>query len=71
MRPGSTLPHLSKVFEKILYKQIDSYMENMFSPYLYGFGKNHIVQYSLLKMIKNWRKQLENAEKVGVISMDL
>ena len=46
-------------------------MENMFSPYLYWFGKNHIAQYSLLKMIKNWGKQLKNGEKVGVIFMDL
>ena len=43
----------------------------MFSPYLYWFGKNHIAQYSLLKMIKNWGKQLKNGEKVGVIFMDL
>ena len=65
------LPHLSKVFERILYKQIDSFMENKFSPYLCGFRKNHNAQYSLLKMIKNWKNQLDNSEKVGVIFMDL
>ena len=43
----------------------------MFSPYLCGFRKNHNTQYSLLKMIRNWKKQLGNGEKVGVIFMDL
>ena len=46
-------------------------MENKFSPYLYGFRKNHNAQYSLLKMIENWKKRLGNGKKVGVIFMDL
>ena len=42
-RPGpvSIRPHLSKVFERVSKKQIDSFMENMFSPYLCRFRKNH------------------------------
>ena len=70
-RPISILSHLSKVFEGILYKQIDSFMKNKFSPYLCGFRKNHNAQYSLLKMIENWKKQLDNGEKLGAIFMDL
>ena len=70
-RPVSILPHLSKVFETILYKQIDSFMKNKCSPYLCRFRKNHNAQYSLLKMIENWKKQLDNGEEVGVIFMDL
>ena len=46
-------------------------MKNKFSPYLYGFSKNHNAQYSHLKMIENWNKQLDNGEKVGVIFLDL
>ena len=46
-------------------------MKNKFSPYLCGFRKNHNAQYSLLKIIENWKKQLDNGEKVGVIFMDL
>ena len=70
-RPVSILPHLSKVLERILYKQIDRFMKKTFSPYLCGFTKNRNVQYSLLKMIENCKKQLGNGEKVGVIFMDL
>ena len=46
-------------------------MENKFSPYLCEFRKNYNAQYLLLKMIENWKKQLDNGEKVGVIFMDL
>ena len=70
-RPVDILPHLSKVFERILCKQIDSFMKKKFSSYLCGFRKNHNAQYSLLKMIENWKKQLDNSEKIGVILMDL
>ena len=62
-RPVSILLYLSKVFERILFKQIDSFMENKFSLYLCGFRKNHNAQYSLLKMIENWKKLLEMVKK--------
>ena len=55
-RPVSILPHMSKVFERILYEQIDTFMTTKFSPYLCGFRKNHNAQYSLLKMIETWKK---------------
>ena len=38
-RPVSILPQLSKVSERIIYIQIDSFMENKVSHYLCGFRK--------------------------------
>ena len=70
-RPVSILPHMSKVFERILYKQIDTFMTTKFSPYLCGFTKNHNAQDSLLKMLETWKKHLDKGEKIGVILMDL
>ena len=49
-RSVSILPQMSKIFERILYKQIDTFMTTKFSPYLCGFRKNHNAQYLLLKM---------------------
>ena len=60
---------MSKIFEKILYKQIDTFMTTKFSSYLCGFRKN--AQYSLLKMIETWKKHLDNRKKIRVILMDL
>ena len=54
---------MSKVFERILYKQIDTFMTTKFSLYLCGFRKNHNAQYSLLKMIKTWKKTFGKRRK--------
>ena len=57
-RPVSILSHMSKVFERIFYKQIDHFMTSRFSPFLCGFRKNHNSQYSLLETIEVWKKIL-------------
>ena len=44
-RPVSILSYMSKVFERIFYKQIDPFMTSKFSPFLCGFRKNHNSQY--------------------------
>ena len=62
---------MSKVFERTVYKQIDTFMTTKFSPHLCGFRKNHNAQYSLLKMIETWKKNLGKGEKIGAILMDL
>ena len=40
-RPVSLPPYLSKVFERIIYKQINSYMEDKPTKCLTGFRKLH------------------------------
>ena len=62
---------MSKVFERILYTQIDTLMITKFSPYLCGFRKKYNAQYLLLKMIETWQKHLDKGEQIGVILMDL
>ena len=46
-------------------------MEIKFSKFLTGFPKNRTTQYTLLRMIGNWKTQLNKRKKVGVIIMDL
>ena len=61
---------MSEVFERILYKQIDTFMTTKFFPYLCGLEKNHHAQYSLLKMIQTWKKHLDKEEIIEVILTD-
>ena len=70
-RPVIILSYMSKVFERIFYKQIDCFMASKFSPFLCGFRKNHNFQYSLLKMIEVWKKNLDKGNEIAVILMDL
>ena len=70
-RSVSVLSHVSKVFEKIVYEQINSYMEPRFSHLLCGFRKNHNTQHSLLKMLEKWKLFLDKGYNIGVIYLSL
>ena len=55
-RPVSTISNFSKFFEKLIYLQLNNYMQNKFSIYLIGSWKNQGTQHALLKMIENKTK---------------
>ena len=63
-RPISTFSNFSKVFQKMIYAQVNSFMEPKLSKYLAGFHKNYNTQYSLLKMNETWRSMLKKAIKL-------
>ena len=52
-RSISNLSSFTKLFESILFTQLNGYMQNKFSKYLTGFRKNHNTQNSLLRMIES------------------
>ena len=70
-RPVSLLPHLWKVFERIIYKQINSYMEDKLTKCLTGFRKSHGTQHSLLTMLKKLKRVIDNGAYVSALFMDL
>ena len=70
-RPISILSNFTKLFESILFTQLNSYMQDKFSNYLTCFRKNQNTQNSLLRMIKSWKVRLNNRSKVGVIIMNV
>ena len=70
-RPVSVLPTVSKVFERLLDKQIISYMGPYLSSLLCGFRKGYNAQHALVRMLEKWKTSLDNRENVGAILMDL
>ena len=70
-RPVSVLSHPSKIFERIVFNQMNLFFESRFSPLLAGFRKNHSMQNALLNMIENWKHALDKVIKVGTTFMDL
>ena len=48
-RPTSVLSHISKVFESLIYNQINEYVEPFLSKVLTGFRKNHNTQHSFVE----------------------
>ena len=51
-RPASILPVVSKIFERIMDKQTNAFMEKYLSHYLCGYRKEYNCQYALLAMIE-------------------
>ena len=47
-RPVSVLPSISKVFEKLMQKQLSGYISNYTSPCLSGYRKGFSSQQALL-----------------------
>ena len=54
-RPVSLLPVVSKLFERLMQKQMVAYIEKFLSPYLCGYRKGFNAQYALIAMIEKWK----------------
>lgn len=70
-RPISILPIVSKIFERLIQKQLNLYVDKYLSQYLCGFRKGYNTQYVLLSMIEKWKQYLDNKGHAGAIFMDL
>ena len=55
-RPVSVLSHVSKVFERIMYQQIEDFMKDELSNLLTSFRKNHSTRHCLMRMLEKWKK---------------
>ena len=51
----SLLSHMSKVFERLLHKQIETFMNDKLTINLSGFCKNYKTQYCLTYTLEKWK----------------
>ena len=51
-RPISILKNISKVFERVTFKQIGDFIENYFSKIQCGFWKGYSMQQCLIALIE-------------------
>ena len=70
-RPVSLIPIVSKLFERDMYNQVLSYIDKFFSPYLFGYRKEHSTEQCLTVMLEVWKKALDGKGKAGAILTDL
>ncbi len=74
-RPISSLPILSKVFEKIIHRQISTHFHNhnLISPRQFGFQNNLSCEHMLLYLTDNFRKELDNRSPrfIAALSLDI
>ena len=70
-RPVSVLPSTSKVFERLIQKQIINFITDKLSPYLCGYRKGFSAQHALISLIEHWRVSLDKKGHAGAVLMDL
>ena len=70
-RSVSVLPTVSKIFERIMQKQMSSYIDKLLSPFLCGYRKNFSTQSCIINMIEKWKMTLDNKGYAAAILMDL
>ena len=70
-RPISVLSAFSKVFERIMSKQIQPFTSKFLSSLLCAFQNGHSTQHALFRLIETCRKTLDEKGVVGMVLMDL
>ena len=67
----SVLPAVSKMFERIMRRQMSIFVERFLSPHMYGYRKSFSAQQALLSLIETWKKVLDRKGYGDAILMDL
>ena len=72
-RPISVLSIIAKVFEKLVYNQLISYLDKnkILSDSQFGFRKRHSTSTSLLNATNNWLLNIDKGLINGVLFLDL
>jgi len=72
-RPISSLPVLSKVFEKILSDQISIHLErnSLLSDRQFGFRKHHSTEQMLLSLLHKWYPEMDKPSPVYITALSL
>ena len=66
----SVLFNASNVFERIIYSQIDAFMQDKLANLLTSFRRNHGTQHYLMYMLEIWKNLLDKGGYVCAILTD-
>ena len=69
--PISILPSISKIHERCLYNQMQTYFDNILSKYQCGFCKGFNAQHCLVTMIEKWKESEDNGGAFGALTTEL
>ena len=69
--PISLLSIISKIFERVLFGQIEKFAKKMLSPKLRGFRNVHSTQHTLLYLLNILQEPLDKSDVVDTVLIDL
>ena len=70
-RPISVLPTVSKIYERLMYKQMMEHMTAYLSDLLCGFRQGYNAQHALTRFLEKCKIYLDTGGKAGAVFMDL
>ena len=70
-RPVNLLANVSKIYERNMFEQTYSYIDQFLSPYLFGYRKGRSTEQCLAIMVEVWKKALDSFNKAGAVLTDL
>ena len=70
-RPVSILNTFSNIYEKFAQNLLVSNIEEFLSPFLAAYRKSYSTQYVLIRMVEEWKQNLDNNFIVGAVLTDL
>ena len=70
-RPVSILSNISKIYERCIYDQIQTYFDKIISKYQCGFCKGCNSQHCLITLIGKQKKSGDNGGAFGALLIDL
>ena len=70
-RPVSVLPAISKIYERVLQKQLLNNIDIHLSKFLCGYRKGYNAQHALVSLLEKWKTILDKKGYAGGVLMDL
>ena len=70
-RPVIILSNISKIYERLISKQISEYFESILYKFQCGFRKGFSAQHCLLAMLGKWKSTVHNKRNFGALLIDL
>ena len=70
-RPIPVLPSLSKILERLIENQIKPYTNSFLNPLLSGYREGYSTQHALLRLVKHYKKALDQKMSTGAVFIDL
>ena len=70
-RPVSILNTFSKIYERFIHDSLIPFIDKCLSKFIAAYRKSYSSSHVLLRLIENWKKDLDNKKFVGAVLMDL
>ena len=65
------MPLLSKSFKRLIYDQLNEYLDQYLNSLLCDFSKARSTQHALFRLLQEWQNEEDKSGFVGTILMDL